>query len=267
MKKLIFLILLFLFSSLYSQDKLILTSKEIPYADTSLVFLPSGYDGTTAYPLLFMLHGWSGNYNQWNEVTEGLQYYADKYNFIIVCPDGFYESWYIDSPVKPNSQFETFFLSSLLPRVFSQYKIDMDNIFITGLSMGGHGAITLLLKHPDIFKSAASTSGILDITAFPGSWNMQAVLGQFSAVPGNWEKNSAIFLLDKIKGMDKQILFDCGTEDFAYNVNRSFYEKCLTLKLKATFISQPGTHSRIYWKNSIDTHFRFFSRLLSKNRS
>ncbi|MCU7495533.1 MAG: esterase family protein [Ignavibacteria bacterium] len=265
MKKIILILLLISMKQVFSQDLLIKDSPNIPHADTSLVFLPGGYDEAKSYPLLIMLHGWSGNYKQWDEVTGGLKKYADKYQFIIVCPDGFYDSWYVDSPVKLKSQFETFFTKELLPEVESKYRVDRSNIFITGLSMGGHGAMMMLLKHPDTFKSAGSTSGILDITEFPDRWSMLNALGRFTEKPENWKKNSDIFLLDKIKGLNKEVIFDCGTEDFAYNVNKRFNEKCLSLKIKATFISQPGNHSKQYWNKSIENHFRFF-KALSENK-
>ncbi|MDP4175648.1 MAG: alpha/beta hydrolase family protein [Bacteroidota bacterium] len=265
MKKLIIIAFALCFSSIFAQEKLILSSDIVPHADTSLVFVPKDYNGTSNYPLLFMLHGWSGNYNQWNDVTGGLQSYADKYKFIIICPDGFYDSWYLDSPVKANSQFETFFFKTLVPNLFDKYKIDKSRIFITGLSMGGHGAMTLLLKHPDFFKSAGSTSGILDITAFPDRWSMLNALGKYSEKPDNWTKNSALFLIKNIKGLDKELIIDCGTEDFAYNVNKAFNEKCIETKIKITFISQPGAHTREYWKSTIDNHFRFFARLANVN--
>lgn len=267
MKKILIIFLLISLSEfiplnkIFSQNFLIKDSKNIPHADTSLVILPQGYNGQESYPLLIMLHGWSGNYNQWNEVTGGLQNYADKYQFIIVCPDGFYDSWYVDSPVNPKSQFETFFTRELLPEIESKYRVDNSNVFITGLSMGGHGAMMMLLKHPDIFKSAGSTSGILDITEFPDRWSMLNALGKYTEHPENWVNNTDYALLDKIKDLDKEIIFDCGTEDFAYGVNKKFHEKCLSLKLKATFISQPGSHNKDYWNKTIENHFRFFRNL------
>lgn len=261
MKKILFIILLISFKQAYSQELLIKDSGNIPHADTSLVVLPAGYTQSQSYPLLIMLHGWSGNYKQWDEVTGGLRKYADKYQFIIVCPDGFYDSWYVDSPVNPKSRFETFFIQELMPEIKSKYRIDERNVFITGLSMGGHGAMLMLLKHPDIFKSAGSTSGILDITEFPDRWSMLNALGRYTEKPENWVKNTDISLLDNIKDRDKEIIFDCGTEDFAYNVNKKFNEKCIALKIKATFISQPGSHNRQYWDKTIENHFRFFKNL------
>lgn len=261
MKKILLILLLISLKQACGQSLLVKDSKNIPHADSSLVFVPEGYNETQSYPLLVMLHGWSGNYKHWNELSGGLQKYADKYQFIIVCPDGFYDSWYLDSPINPKSQFETFFIKEFLPEVESRYRVDKANIYITGLSMGGHGAMMMLLKHPDIFRSAGSTSGILDITEFPDRWSMLNALGKYSEHPENWEKNTDILLLENIKDLNKEIIFDCGTEDFAYNVNKRFNEKCISLKIKATFISQPGNHNRQYWNKSIENHFRFFKAL------
>ncbi len=264
MKKTIALFLVLLTLQIFSQELLILNAKYIPKPDTIQIFKPTNYSAGNEFPLVILLHGWSGNYRHWNELTNGLQKYCDKYGFIIACPDGFYDSWYLDSPINPKSQMETFFIKNVLPEIFNKVNVDKKNVFITGLSMGGHGAMLLFLKHQDIFKSAGSLSGILDITEFPNRWSMLNALGKIEEHPENWKNNSVYNLLDKMKGSDKQILIECGTEDFAYSVNKKFYEKCLTSKIKATFISQPGNHNADYWRSNIENHFIFFSKLLNE---
>ena len=90
MKRFIVLFILSV-SSIFAQEKLIIDAKYIPYPDTTLIILPADYETVRMeYPLVVLLHGWSGNYNQWNE-NVNLQEYADQYNFILVCPDGFYD--------------------------------------------------------------------------------------------------------------------------------------------------------------------------------
>jgi putative tributyrin esterase len=263
MKKLFLLLCVIYFSGLsFSQERIILNASYIPYADTTLVYIPSKYSNKKTYPLVLLLHGWHQTYKFWNVVTEGLQKYADKYNFILVCPDGFWDSWYIDSPVNPKSKVETFYIKDLIPYLIKKYKVDVANIFITGLSMGGHGSMYLFLKNQEIFKSAGSLSGTLDITEFPNKSSMINAFGRFEINPSNWNKNSVYNLLDNLKGKDKQIIFDCGTEDNLYFVSKKFYEKCLELKIKATFISQPGIHKIEYWRKSFENHFRYFKNLV-----
>ena len=58
------------------------------------------------FPVLYLLHGAYGCYSDWSKKTD-LHRLANKYNVIIVCPDG-QDSWYFDSPVDPKMQFETY---------------------------------------------------------------------------------------------------------------------------------------------------------------
>jgi putative tributyrin esterase len=262
MKKILFfLLLLFITIKFYPQERVILNASYIPYPDTILVYVPLQYTQTKIYPMVILLHGWHQTFKYWNFVAKGLQKYADKYNFILVCPDGFQDSWYIDSPVNPKSKVETFYIKDLLPAIFKKYNIDKKNIFICGISMGGHGAFYLFLKHQDIFKSAGSLSGTLDVTAFPNKSNMVNAFGRIESRRNNWKNNSVYYLLDSLKGKNRQIIFDCGTEDKLYEVNKKIYEKCLKLKIMATFISQPGIHKIEYWRKSFENHFRFFKEL------
>ncbi|MBL1212860.1 MAG: prolyl oligopeptidase family serine peptidase [Ignavibacteriae bacterium] len=255
-------VLLFLLIStvLFAQKQLIIDANYIPYPDTSLIILPADYETVRMdYPMVFLLHGWSGNYNQWNE-TINLQEYADKYDFIIVCPDGFYDSWYLDSPINKEQQFERFFWNKLAKKILADYRVDRKNIFISGLSMGGHGALTLFFKNIEFFRAAGSSSGILDLSKFPGKWGIDNVLGKYKNNPHRWKKNSAIYLLSNLMDSGKKIIFDCGTEDFAYTVNEKFKSECENLMIDHKFISGPGNHSHDYWKKSIRWHFDFFKQ-------
>ena len=117
----------------------------LPSADQYLIVTPENYNTRNDYPLIILLHGWSGNYQQWNSIID-LQDLANAYNFVIVCPDGFYDSWYLNNPLKPEVQYEDFFWQDFIPYLKNNYSIDSNNVFISGLSMGGHGAITLYLK-------------------------------------------------------------------------------------------------------------------------
>ena len=255
------LFILFISSEVFSQDTLLINSNYIPHTDTTLVFYPNNYNADNSYPLLFMLHGYSGNYKQWNDITN-LDSVANKDGFIIVCPDGFYDSWYVDSPMKKNSQYETFFFKNLVPEIFKKYNIDKKNIFITGLSMGGYGAMYYYLKHTDFFRSAGSTSGILDITAFPNNWGMPKVFGSLTLHQKTWENHSDLYLLNKLKIKNKKIIVDCGTDDFSFKVNQAFADSCKQLGINIDFITSPGNHNYQYWRKSILKQFEFFKNII-----
>ncbi len=263
MKKIILLVFL-LAILLNAQDTLVFRADYIPYPDTTLVFLPANSNSESQLPLLFLLHGWTGYYSYWDEITD-VQQLADQFGLIIVCPEGFDDSWYMNNFERKNMQYELFFWNDLVPELFAKYSIDRANIFITGLSMGGHGAMYLFLKNPSFFKSAGSMSGILDLIPFSEKYGLPFALGDFEKYPKRWEENSTINMLKNIQGLNKIIIFDCGTEDFAYDVNYRFYEKCRELGIDAKFISQPGNHNRDYWRNSIIDHLRFFKSISNRD--
>ena len=262
-KNIIYFLLTMLLLACSAKNPEIVTieSKFTPHADSVLIASPEDYDERKKYPLVILLHGYSGNYLQWNSMLK-LQEYSDTYDFIIACPDGFYDSWYIDNPLKPDMQFEQFFWNDFISYLTKTYSIDKKNIFISGLSMGGHGAVTLFLKNPEFFKSAGSSSGILDLTYFPDRWSIKEGIGSIRDFPEIWKNSSALHLLDSTKHSKKKIIVDCGTEDFAYMVNLNFVKESFTHKLDTKFISIPGGHTRIHWKKMLPQHLEFFYKQL-----
>ena len=255
--------ILFLFSlSVSAQDQLVYKSKNLAKPDTTWVFKPQNYQQKDKLPVLFLLHGYSGNYKQWNKIMDA-QKYANDYGLIIVCPDGLFSSWYINSPVKSDMQFESFFFDELFPDIKSKYKMDASNVFISGLSMGGHGALYLFIKHPELFKSAGSTSGGIQLSDGFGKYGLGEILGNPPATSELWQKYSVTSLIDQLKGNKKPFIFDCGSDDFFYKSNNALKQKCDELKLNATYISQPGAHNGAYWTKSIKQQVEFFKTLIN----
>ncbi|MCC6549236.1 MAG: alpha/beta fold hydrolase [Ignavibacteriaceae bacterium] len=256
-------ILLYIFllscSTFCTQQTVIMTSANIPYADTVLITVPDIVFNAEKRPAVFLLHGWSGDFRQWNNITD-LQKLADQYLCYIITPSGFFDSWYINSPLISNQQYQSYFMNELLALLVHSFPIDENNIYVSGLSMGGYGALSLLLNYPDRIKSAASTSGVLNLTSFPGKWGLEKILGDYEEFKDRYFKYSPAGILDTTSFIANKILIDCGTEDFAYAVNQEFYISAKTKKVDIHFISRPGAHTRKYWQESIPYHFLFFSQ-------
>lgn len=271
MRKVLVIILVqaILLAEVQAQTRHIINSRNISKPDTVWVFTPEDYqqDPAGTYPLIYLLHGWSGTYHQWNDIMD-CQAYADRYRFIIVCPDGLYDSWYINSPVIEDSRFADFFYFELMPFVAGKYRIQPENIFITGLSMGGYGALSLFAEKPELFKSAGSLSGVLDLTGHWNEYGINRYLGIQDQQSGKkiLEKYSVLENIDMINHAGKPIIISCGTSDPFYSINTNFRLKCEELKINATFISSPGRHDYPYWKSAIGYHFDFFSRILKTPR-
>ena len=247
--------------SIFAQDQLYFNPFYIPYTDTTLVYTPKDYSMTSGrkYPVMFLLHGCGATYRQWNTIIN-VQKYADAYGFIIVCPDGLKDSWYINSPRKQMSKFEDFFFKDLFPTIKTTYRVEEDQVFITGICAGGHGALYLFSRRPDIFRAAGSSGGVLDLSVESANASLQNILG--SAEGDVLGKYSVINNVGKLAASQKEIIFDCGTEDVNYEANNDFRRRCDELKVKATYISQPGKSDRAYWQRAIKVQFDFFKRIV-----
>ena len=135
-----------------------------------------------ACPVLYLLHGYGGNAKTWIGIKPNLPQIADEKGMIFVCPDG-KNSWYWDSPLNPSYRYETFISSELVKYIDEHYKTiaDRKGRAITGLSMGGHGAMWNAIRHKDIFGGAGTTSGGMDIRPFPKNWEMSKQLGDYDS--------------------------------------------------------------------------------------
>lgn len=250
--------------NLQAQDTItIFSQKNLKQSDSILVFKPQ-QKSSTKYPVVYLLHGHNANYKSWSKLTD-LQKLANQYQFIVVCPDGLKKSWYLNSPNVDSVQYESFFLDELMPTVKQKYPVDDKNIFITGASMGGFGAMYMMTKHPQLFVGAGSTSGVLNLrySAFRKT-TIAYLLGAYDDKNTLYDEYSPVNNLQALKNLSKALIFDTGTEDYLYITSKQFRQQCDVLKIKATYIAQPGGHTGGYWSKSILKHFEFFSAHLKK---
>jgi S-formylglutathione hydrolase FrmB len=236
--------------------------KEIPCT----VITPDSYKTSQGkYPVVYLLHGRSGNFTSWLSISPGLEKYVDQYQIIVVCPDGGDYSWYLDSPVLKDFRYETFTSNELISYVDKNYRTvaDKNHRAIAGLSMGGHGAVYLAIKHLDIFGAAASISGGLDMRAFDSS--MRMVLNDIKDEPETWNKHTVFCLVDSLKGKELALSIDCGVNDGFIAVNRNVHQKLLELKIDHEYTERPGGHTGAYWGNSLTYQLLFFNKFFNKN--
>ena len=266
--------LLILFLSFYcfvstasTIDTLVVSSKSMNKEIKNLVILPETYQTTTnSYPVIFMLHGYGEDHTYWINNIPSVKDFADQYQVIIITPDGGEASWYLDSPVDPSYQYETYLNFELLPEVEKQYRTlkSRESRAITGLSMGGHGAFYQALRNPDIWGMAGSMSGGMDITKFTDRWHLKALLGNYEDNPDYWKENAIVGMAELAKDAGLHLIFDTGMDDFFLEVNRALHQRFLELGVPHDYIERPGGHSKDYWENSIQYHFLFFNNHLKR---
>ena len=233
----------------------------------NVVILPKSYaEGNTRYPVVYLLHGCGGNYASWITIKPELPQLASQYNLIIVCPDGLINSWYWNSPLNKDMQFEDYISDEVIRYTDSHYRTIADRSAraISGLSMGGNGAMWNAIRHRNVFGAAGSISGGLDIRPFPTNWKMQNQLGEFAANKKRWDEHTVINLIPSLKDGDLAIIIDCGVDDFFLEVNRRAHQSLLDHNIKHDYIERPGAHNNAYWNNSIDYQLLFFHKFFAQ---
>lgn len=232
------------------------------------VVTPDSYNKTgKSLPVLYLLHGHGGNYASWINDFPQLRQLSDMYNLILVGVDGGFSSWYFDSPIDSTFRYETYVTKEVIGFIDSNFNTvkSREGRAVTGLSMGGHGALYLSIRHQDIFGVSGSMSGGVDFRPFPKNWDIAKRLGDITLNPENWEKNTVIYQLSLIKSNNPAMIIDCGVNDFFINVNRQLHEKMLDLKINHDYIERPGVHNIDYWRNSLQYQVLFFDNYFKKN--
>jgi S-formylglutathione hydrolase FrmB len=234
----------------------------------AIVVKPADYSTAKKYPVMFLLHGFSGNYSDWIKKVPAITKLADTYHMLIVCPDGNFAGWYFDSPMNKEWMYETYVASELISYIDKHYSTiaNRKGRAITGLSMGGHGALFLAFKHQDVFGAAGSMSGVVDIRQFSDSYGIEQVLGKYSEHPELWEQHCVVSLIYLLKPNSLALTFDCGYDDGMYSGNQELHEKLMERKIPHDYTVRPGGHSWEYWSNSINYQAMFFSRYFTNEK-
>jgi putative tributyrin esterase len=233
-----------------------LMAREMPYR----IVLPVGYsdpqNSTKRFPVVYLLHGLTGHYNNWTDKTKIAEISASQ-NLIIVTPEGD-DGWYSDSATKPNDKYESYLVKELIPEIDKKFRTiaDREHRSIAGLSMGGYGAIKFGLKYPDTFSLAGSFSGAIGAASITEKEIPGAIGRSIDAIFGlggsaTRKANDPFDLIrsataERIKSFPF-LYVDCGTEDFLFPNNRDFVALLLEKNVPHEYRQLPGGHNWTYW--------------------
>ncbi len=252
-----------------------LVGKKLPY----VAILPSGYESETktSYPVLYLLHGLSGHYDNWttrSKITE----HAAKYRFIIITPEG-NNGWYTDSATEPTEKYESYIIQELLPDVEKRYRTiaSKEGRAIAGLSMGGYGSLKFGLKYPDKFVFAGSLSGALPATRWTeaeldmtpiGKFVKPSLMIAFGKDDSKVRTENDVFKLVKNTTQEQIaklpfIYVDCGTEDGLIIFNTEMASLLTQKKIPHEYRQLPGTHNWAYWDKQVQEILRLTERFVS----
>lgn len=243
------------------------------------ITLPENYSNSEGrFPVLYLLHGGSGAYSDWHEkVTEEnlVNKLADQYQIVIVTPGVGPASYYYDSPKMDSVRYETYLIKELIPFIDSNYRTlaKKESRAITGLSMGGHGAILLSAKYPELFVAAGSMSGVMNIDTrlwkVPDDFrNLRAegqkqMLGQELTYDApNFNPYTAVGWVEQMKENGLALIIDCGVDDFLIDTNRQMHALLLENGTPHEYIERPGAHTWKYWTEALPVHMLYFDKHL-----
>jgi S-formylglutathione hydrolase FrmB len=256
------------------------------------VMLPSAYDAVTArhsrrrYPVLYFLHGLGDNEQTlfkgggW-DLIEDLRQKRQISDFLVVAPEG-KRSFFINS-ADGRVRYSDFFIREFLPYIESHYSIRRERSAraITGVSMGGYGALRFAFAYPELFSSVSAQSAAL-ITESPRpteTMPMPAPLsGLLGAVFGNpvdlhhWNQNSPFVLAKRNRALIRtpglSIYFNCGLEDeFGFDKGAAELHRQLQAEsIQHEYHLYPGNHDAGYFLAHLGEVLMFHSRVFAAGK-
>jgi putative tributyrin esterase len=235
-------------------------SKILDHPVDYCIDLPADYASSTKrFPVLYFLHGLFGNDHRWidrggKEIFDRLTADGTIGPFIVVLPNGG-ETFYINSE-DGKDRYEDFFVQELVPFIDQHYRTiaTKDARGISGLSMGGYGALHLAMRHSDLFGSVAATSAVLvpqlpDPLPTEGRGRFYSrILSHAFGSPLNrayWEANSPLTLAkDPSKFQGLKIYFDVGDQDrYGFEKGAAVMNEILDKEnYPHTYALRPGGH-------------------------
>lgn len=137
-------------------------NRDMPYR----VYLPATLVPGQKLPVVYLLHGNGGSFQNWSNYSDVAQYAAPDHSsgLILVMAEGG-SSYFVNAALKPEDKYEDYFVNDLITDVESRFPAakGRDNRAIVGVSMGGFAAVKLALARPDLFVFAGAISPAIDV--------------------------------------------------------------------------------------------------------
>lgn len=269
-QKTTFLVLLCFSLNAYSYEikRVKIPSDNIDKKLYATVVVPDSYSkGDKNYSTVYLLHGWSGNDKNWTDKTQ-VATLADDYQLILVMPDGDYDKWYINSPILAKSNYEKYISRDVTSYIDKNFRTisSKDGRAITGLSMGGFGALNIVLNYQDTFGAAGSMSGGLDPRDYPKNWGLEKVFGDPVSNVKFWNEKAIINNAHQFINLNIPIFIECGVDDFFIEPNRKLHQRLLDLRIQHTYQEGPGGHTWDYWANAVKYQLLFMKNALEREQ-
>lgn len=257
-----------------------------------IAILPENYEAEPErhYPVLYLLHGFSQNYTVFPRM--GVPQYTEEMDLIVIMPDAG-NSWYVNWAQTDNddlnnwADYITYDLIESVDAVFRTVPTRLGRA-ISGVSMGGYGAMVLGLRRPDLFVSVASHSGTLafaknarerlesgadpqqNVAPSDAQAEAEGEVPEVIAIPDftyqheRYPEGIAFLSVEQANAYDPFVLvqrippqhlphiyIDCATGDNLIEDARSFMQLLVENDMPFTFAQSPGAHGVRYWTREL----------------
>jgi S-formylglutathione hydrolase FrmB len=251
------------------------------------VVLPRGYENSgLRYPVLYLCHGYSSNLHEFEYI--GVPKYLNMFDMIVVMVDvgnSSYVNYARSDDGRPHN-YADHVIKDIIPFVDKNYRTiaDRRGRAINGISMGGFGAMSLGLSHPDLFCSVGSHSGALNMAARYREWAREGAITPpdrprqvdtvmryrdisipgFSSMKERTPMGQPFLSLEDVERVDPftlvlriprdqlpHIYIDCGDKDFLITQSEDFIRLLKEHDIPFQFGRSDGTHEEDYWGREI----------------
>jgi putative tributyrin esterase len=229
--------------------------RDMPYR----VILPSNSPSNKKLATVYLLHGGGGDYRDWSNYSDVTRF-AER-GFVLVMPEG-NSSYYMNAAERQQDRYEDYITRDLISEVEKRFPVPHDraNRALVGISMGGFGAVTLALKHPDLYVFVGGLSSAVDVPS--RAFSMKRI-GQYRAhaqIFGSWgsatrQANDPYFLAQSDPANMPYLYLTCGDQEGLLPANRKLASLLQQSGFKYEFHAGPGGHDWNQWNQRLPTLF------------
>ena len=220
------------------------------------------------FPTLYLLHGFSGNRNDWI-VNTNIAELSSKYGIAVIMPDG-RNGFYLDNEESQDfcGDFIGRELVEATRRMFS-LSTRREDTAISGISMGGYGAVRNGLKYADTFGAILSHSGALitdDVAHLhEGEGNFMAPYAYYRHTFGEpkellkTDRDPKYLAQQCMKnGTMPKLFLACGSEDFLFDANKDFHAHLEDIGYSHEWWVESGEHNFDFWNRSLSASLNWY---------
>ena len=227
-------------------------------------YLPEPAKGQTHLPVAILLSGvttscWTwASYGGAHHVIDRLIAVNEIPPMLLAMPsDGLYNcgSGFLNHP--NGGQYEDWIVQDL-PLLIQELYPEVSTqspLFISGLSMGGYGALRIGAKHPQLFQAFAGHSSITTLDGM-APYLKDGLTDNLNQI--DRPEADVLHWLTTNREKLPPFHFDCGTGDDLITANRTLHQSLLDLHIPHTYEESPGAHEWGYWSAQLEKTLHFF---------